>query len=116
MDRLKCSSIEIVINTKAIRFFLDKEKITCEMDPLQKKSYYCILCGRDLLTNALQKWTNALSSEINEDCKIFLKLSHGLFSDDHERRSYNAKDPHVNPPSLSLGLIYYAAMDVNVQL
>ena len=75
-EGLERSSVGILINKKAIRVSFDKEKIAKEMEQLQKKVVIAYFLGGCVV---LQKWVSALSSEINEDCKIGRDLGHGFF-------------------------------------
>ena len=76
---LEISSAAILINIKAIRVDLDKEKIVQEMDLLQKRMVIAYFVVGGILVGALQKWISALSKEINEDCRIGRELGHGFF-------------------------------------
>ena len=52
-EGLKRSSVRILINTKAIRVCLDKEKISKEMDLLQKRVAIAYFIGGGLSAGAL---------------------------------------------------------------
>ena len=72
LNGLEQRSMGILINTKAIRFHLDKEKITKEMDLLEKQMVIAYFVGGRISEGALQRWVSSLSKEINEDCRIGL--------------------------------------------
>ena len=78
-EGLERSSVEILINKKAIRVSFDKDKIAKEMEQLQKEVVIAYFVGGCVVPSVLQKWVSALSSEINEDCKIGRDLDHGFF-------------------------------------
>ena len=78
-EGLERSSVEILVNKKAIRVTLDKDKIAKEMEQLQKKVVIAYFVGGCVVPSVLQKWVSALSSEINEVCKIGRDLGHGFF-------------------------------------
>ena len=78
-EGLERSSVGILVNKKAIRVSLDKDKIAKEMEQLQKKVVIAYFVGGCVVSSVLQKWVIALSSEINEVSKIGRDLGHGFF-------------------------------------
>ena len=76
---LERSSVEILINKKAIRVSFDKDKIAKEMEQLEKKVVIAYFVRGYVVLSVLQKWISAMSNEINEDCKIGRDLGHGFF-------------------------------------
>ena len=78
-EGLERSSVGILVNKKAIRVSFDKDKIAKEMEQLQKKIVIAYFVGGCVDSSVLQKWVSALSTEINEECKIGRILGHGFF-------------------------------------
>ena len=69
----------ILINEKAIKVHLDKEKITKKMELLQKRMVIAYFVGGRILPSVLQKWVSFLSKEIGEDCKIGKEQGFDIF-------------------------------------
>ena len=78
-EGLERSSVGILINKKAIKVSFDKDKIAKEMEQLQKKVVIAYFVGGCVVPSVLQKWVNALSNEISEECKIGRDLGYDFF-------------------------------------
>ena len=78
-EGLEHNSTRILINTKAIRVFLDKEKISKEMESLQRRVAIAYFVDGNIFARAMQRWISALSKKLNEECRIDRDLSHGNF-------------------------------------